>query len=136
MTNQEFREKFEQAMIGSVQDKIDNTTKLINEATSGLTRQICLDSDDFYDLGKRVLESKLYDIVYDSPNGTWLEMNGRIHGYKYNDGWINTGYMYNIAKDGMTIRNVFGGARCGDFYSNLKYLLDHSELEKIAILKE
>lgn len=136
MTNQEFREKFEQAMTGSIQEKIDNVTKLINEATSGLHKKTYLTSNDFYDLSKRDLVDKIYDIVYRSNNGIWLEVNGRLHGYKYDDGWIDTGYMYNIAKDGMYIRDVFGGAQCRDFYDNLKYLLDHSELESINFLEE
>ena len=136
MTNQEFREKFEQAMTGSIETKINNTTKLIEEATKGLSKQSILTSRDFYELGKRVLEDKIYDIIYKSPDGIWLVRNGRIDGYKYKGGWIDTGYLYNIAKDGMYIRDVFGGAECRDYYSNLKYLLDHSELETIDILKE
>ena len=134
MTNAEFREKFEKYMTGTTEEKIENVTKIIREQTSGLPKKTILDYNDFYNLGKSKLEDIISDVIYKSPNGSILIVNDRLDAYKYMDGWIDIGYLYNIAKGAMTIQNIFGSASCRDYYRELKYLLDRSKLQTIEIL--
>lgn len=133
MTNAEFREKFEQYMVGTVEEKIENVTKIINEASDGLIKKQILNKDDFYKQSKEYLEQNITALVFAMPDGSFIAINGRIDAYKYDGGWIDTGYLYNIARNSMFIPNVFHTDDGMEYFRHLKYLLDKSELDTIDV---
>ena len=134
MTNNEFRTKFDECLVGDTHQKIDNIRELIKEASSDLSKKSILTSNDFYDMSKRKLEDIISDLVYKSQNGSFILIDNRIDYYRYNDGWVDTGYMYNVAKNSMSARDIFGGANNRDCYLNIKYMLDHSRINSIDLL--
>ena len=134
MNNSEFREKFDQCLVGDTQIKIDNIRELIKEASSDLSKKSILTSNDFYEKSRKELENIIYDLIYKSQDGSFILIDNRIDYYKYNGGWVDTGYMYNVAKNAMTARNIFGSANNKDCLSNLLYLLKNSRISSIDLL--
>ena len=134
MTNKEFKDKFNSILEESSEDRINLLNNLIEDASKDLSKNTILDKEDFYELGRRVLEEKLSDVVYKCENCTMLMINDRINAYCYDNGWIDIGYLYNAVKGSMTT-NLSNLSSCVDYYRNLKYLLEHSELESVILLK-
>ena len=134
MTNKEFKDKFNSILEESSEDRINLLNNLIENASKDLSKNTILDKEDFYELGRRVLEEKLSDVVYKCENGTMLMINDRIDAYCYDNGWIDIGYLYNAVKGSMTT-NLSNLSSCVDYYRNLKYLLEHSEIESVVLLK-
>lgn len=133
MTNSEFKEKFEECLNGTIQERIDKIKLLIDNSSKDLPKKTILTDTDFREYGKAKLEDIIRETVYNSPNGSYIVVNGRIDAYCYNHGWIDTGYLYNIAKGAMTVSNIFGSAQCKDYYLYLKHRLDRSDLTYIEL---
>ena len=132
MTNEVFIVKFQNAM--QENNKIDAVRQIVkNELLEGLSKNITIYSNDFYDLSRRELENRIHDMIYNGKDGSVIVINDVIDSYKYQGEWIDTGYMYNAAKGAMkpTITSIANS--CKIYYENIIYLLSKSKLDSIIL---
>ena len=134
MDNQKFRERFDAIVESKESNKNKLLDELIEEMSNDLVKQTILDKNDFYELSKKDIYEKLQNIIYKCENGTMLMVNHRIDSYCYNNGWIDLGFLYNVLKGAMR-NNLNNLSNSTDYYRNLKYQIDYSEIDSIILLK-